>query len=80
MSRKKGGIGMVVSDPVSAMIEEALLQDSRTRDETIDVINKQGIVTLSGIVRSEKSSQAAEEIARRQPGVVKVINSLNVKS
>jgi osmotically-inducible protein OsmY len=71
---------MVVSDPVSTMIEEALLQDSRTRDESIDVINKQGIVTLSGVVRSEKSSQAAEEIAMRQPGVVKVINSLNVKS
>jgi len=70
---------MVIGDPVLKRVEEALVQDSRTRDESVDVISKQGIVTLTGTVRSEKVRQAAEEIASRQPGVVKVINSLNVR-
>jgi len=70
---------MAIGDPVLQRVEEALVQDSRTRDESVDVISKQGIITLSGIVRSEKVRQAAEEIARRQPGVVKVINSLTVR-
>ena len=39
-----------------------------------------GVVTLSGQVSSEGVRQAAEDIARRQKGVITVINDLAVAS
>jgi osmotically-inducible protein OsmY len=55
-----------------------LLEDPRTKDARLDVGCTQGVCTLSGTVKSEAVREAAEEIARRQPGVVTVINELKV--
>ena len=56
----------------------ALLDDPRTRNAGIDVGSTQGVVTLTGTVKSEAIREAAEDIARRQPGVITVINELTV--
>ncbi|MGB7876965.1 MAG: BON domain-containing protein [Anaerolineales bacterium] len=61
-------------------VENALINDERTQNATIDVISDQGIVTLLGEVESSEIAQAAEEIARSPDGVIKVINSLIIKS
>jgi hypothetical protein len=45
----------------------------------VGVIKERGIVTLKGQVDDPTEQEAAEEIARRQPGVVDVINELEVK-
>ena len=63
-----------ITDRVTA----ALLEDSRTKNAMIDVGCTQNVCTLSGTVKSEAIREAAEEIARRQPGVVTVINELKV--
>jgi osmotically-inducible protein OsmY len=55
-----------------------LLEDPRTKNARIDVGCTQNVCTLSGTVKSEAIREAAEEIARRQPGVVTVINELKV--
>ena len=63
---------------VTKQITDALMNDPRTKDIAIDVIYNQGMVILSGTVRSPEVAQAAEEIARAQPGVVIVTNELKV--
>ena len=59
-------------------VTEALLNDPRTRDAGIEVACTQGVATLTGRVKSEAVREAAEEIARRQEGVITVINELKV--
>jgi osmotically-inducible protein OsmY len=60
-------------------VEGALMNDQRTRDAVIEVDNHNGIVTLSGVVRSPEIAAAAEEVASQQNGVIKVVNLLTVK-
>lgn len=56
-----------------------LLTDARTNVAVIEVINEQGIVTLRGEVDSAEVRAVAEEIAASQPGVLSVVNALEVK-
>jgi osmotically-inducible protein OsmY len=65
-------------DPLSKEVQVALLMDESTRDAVIKVFHRRGIVLLWGEVETEAIAQAAENIARRQQGVVKVINNLAV--
>jgi osmotically-inducible protein OsmY len=66
--------------PVENRVLTALESDSRIGEEAIEVLNDSGVVTLKGTVDSMPEREAAEEIAGRQPGVVSVINDLEVKS
>ena len=63
---------------VVARVTAALLEDTRTGLSPIEVTSDFGVVTLSGRVPTEEVRQAAERIARRQRGVVEVINALYV--
>jgi osmotically-inducible protein OsmY len=63
---------------IAARVRAALTQDSRTVDLSIEVIDENGLVTLSGEVDSEEASQAAEEIASIQEGVIEVVNDLEI--
>jgi osmotically-inducible protein OsmY len=60
-------------------VESALMNDHRTRDAIIEVDNNNGIVTLSGVVKSADIVSAAEEVASQPSGVVKVVNLLRVR-
>jgi osmotically-inducible protein OsmY len=59
-------------------ITAALLADPRTANIPIEVIADRGVVTLEGSVPSLQVKIAAEEIAQSVPGVVTVINELEV--
>jgi osmotically-inducible protein OsmY len=63
---------------VSDRVLEALQSDRRTREGMIDASFANGALTLSGTVDSHQMRAAADEIARRQDGVVTVINDLKV--
>jgi osmotically-inducible protein OsmY len=66
---------------VSSIIQqicEALEKDPLTRKAVIEVGFNQGIVTLTGSVKSPGMIKAAEKIARSHPGVVSVVNELKV--
>jgi osmotically-inducible protein OsmY len=72
---------MQMDTPASNIIKQvsdALDQDPRTRKSIIDVGYNQGVVVLTGMVKSHAVIQAAEEIARSQPGVISVINEMKV--
>lgn len=65
---------------IQTRVVQALLSDPRTSISVIEVINEQRIVTLEGQVDSAKVREAAKEIAERQPGVLSVVNALEVKT
>jgi len=64
---------------IAAHVTAALTDDPMTSVAVIDVISEQGVVTLKGQVDSVEIRDAAEEIAEKQPGVVSVINALEVE-
>jgi len=61
-----------------ARVLAALMEDPRTGRYSIDVASEHGVITLSGVVPSEEVKRIAEEIAKQQPGVMAVINGLEV--
>ena len=61
-------------------VSAALQDDPRTRDAAIDVVDENGVVTLTGSVASDDVHQGAEEITRQQEGVVQVINELEIEA
>lgn len=61
-------------------VESALLDDPRTKDFSIEVVDNNGIITLMGKVPSLEISQAAEELTKQQEGVMNVINELEYES
>ena len=61
-------------------VQEALSEDPRTENLTIEVVDENGIVTLTGTVPDQEARDAAEEITNQQDGVVQVINDLEVDS
>ena len=63
---------------VSDRVLHALQNDPRTMEAVIDVSYQQGAVTLSGRVPTHEMREAAFEIARKQEGVITVINDLKV--
>jgi osmotically-inducible protein OsmY len=70
---------MIAYDTIVKNVEEGLMADKRTQNANIEVTNQRGIVTLSGVVESDEIASTAEEIARDQSGVIKVVNSLQVE-
>lgn len=59
-------------------IQEALAEINEMRGARIDVLDSNGIVTLTGMVPSVDASERAEAIVRGMDGVTSVINELNV--
>lgn len=79
--RKKDNIdeSSTANLPLYTRIELAFHDDSRTRDEVIEVVEQQGVVTLVGEVSNADASRVAEEVARSQSGVIAVHNNLHVR-
>ena len=59
-------------------VQDALAELNDMRGARIDVLDSNGIVTLTGIVPSVEVRERAEEIVRRMDGVTSVINELDV--
>ena len=70
---------MTLYDRTKKKVIDALLNDERTQDAIIEVINDRGVVTLVGTVESHELAELAEELASQQEEVITVVNSLNVK-
>ena len=59
-------------------VQEALAEINELRGARIDVLDNNGIVTLTGIVPSVDARERAEAVVRGLDGVISVINELNV--
>jgi len=60
-------------------VQSALLDDKRTREAGIEVLNDNGVITLGGMVPDRETSAFAEEIAEDVDDVVSVVNEIEVK-
>jgi len=70
----------VIKSDVVKRVDTALAEDERTAEFEIDVVDAQGVVTLTGSVASSEAKSAAGEIAEAQEGVIEVINDLEVEA
>jgi osmotically-inducible protein OsmY len=59
-------------------VQDALAEINELRGARIDVLDNNGIVTLTGVVPNVAARERAEAIVRKMDGVVSVINELNV--
>ena len=59
-------------------VQDALAEINEMRGARIDVLDSNGIVTLTGIVPTVEARERAEAIVRGIDGVAQVINELNV--
>jgi osmotically-inducible protein OsmY len=59
--------------------QKAILDDPRTKEHGIEVLDDNGIITLKGSVPSQEVSEAAEEAVERVFGVTGVINTLEIR-
>ena len=71
--------GTLGDESIREAIVQELREDSATNGLTIEVTVFRGIVTLSGRVADIEDAESAEEVAARVPGVVDVIEALEVE-
>ena len=69
---------VVMKSNVVKRVEDALAEDDRTAEFDINVVGKQGVVTLTGSVDALETKDAATEIAEQQESVLEVINDVEV--
>ncbi len=72
-------ISIRTDEEIQTDVLEELQWDTRVRPNEIGVAVKDGIVTLTGWVDSYLKKIAAEEAARRVPGVKAVVNDIEVR-
>jgi osmotically-inducible protein OsmY len=72
-------VGETIDDAtITARVKTALLNDPEVAGLRIDVDTAKGVVTMSGVVRSQNEVQRAIQIARNVGGVVDVRSTLQV--
>ena len=59
---------------------KAIMDSSKVGSNNIDVLDKNGVITLKGSVPSHKARKTAEIIVEKMDGVVSVINMLEIQS
>jgi osmotically-inducible protein OsmY len=67
----------IISD-LAIALSDKLERDNRTADSQIEVIDENGVVTLTGVALSNEARAAAAEIAINHPSVLSIINDLIV--
>jgi hyperosmotically inducible protein len=72
-------VGETIDDAtITARVKTALLNDAQVSGLRIDVDTVRGVVTMSGVVRSQAEEQRAVQLARNVNGVVDVRSTLQV--
>ena len=64
---------------VAVRIKGALLRELEMTATAIDVEFEEGHATLGGFVEQDEQRQTAEDVARKQPKVTAVTNTIQVK-
>jgi osmotically-inducible protein OsmY len=63
---------------LAVTLREKLMRDRHTTDSQIEVIDNGGVITLSGTAVSNKARAAAAQIVLNHPGVLSLINDIEV--
>jgi hyperosmotically inducible protein len=65
---------------ITARVKTTLLNDPQVGVMKIDVDTTNGVVTISGLVKSKEEEMRAVELARQTPGVKDVKSALQISS
>lgn len=65
-------------DDIYDKVRLKLAGDPEVKGGALEVEVKDGVVTIKGIVRTEKAKVKADKVASRVKGVTKVVNELKV--
>lgn len=78
--RSSGAAGMSSMDDVTitARVKTVLLNDTQVNATRIDVATSNGVVTISGTVKSKAEEERAIQLARQVSGVKDVKSALQV--
>jgi osmotically-inducible protein OsmY len=71
--------GTASDDRIYDQVRMKLVSDRDVNGGGIEVVVKNGEVTLQGKVHKEKQKQRAEHLAKKVKGVTNVVNSLKVE-
>lgn len=66
-------------DQIYDLVRRRLAGDPDVRGGALEIAVKDGVVTLKGVVRSEKAKKKADKLTRKIKGVKSVMNELTVK-
>jgi hyperosmotically inducible protein len=78
--RSMGGARAADDDTtITARVKTALLNDQQVGATKIDVSTSNGVVTMSGSVKSQADQTRAVDIVRQTPGVKDVVSNLRVQ-
>lgn len=70
--------GVMDDATITARVKTVLLNDQQVGATKIDVTTVDGVVTISGTVKSQADAARAIELARQAPGVKDVKSTLQV--
>jgi osmotically-inducible protein OsmY len=67
------------NDDLELKIEQAIMDDDAYEPSwKVDALDDNGVITLNGAVPTQDARNKVESIARKQTGVVSVINEIDV--
>ena len=72
--------GTSADETISTNVKSAFAKDTILKDSNLSVDTEDGVVTLSGMLRTEGERTRAVEMARQTGGVVRVVDKLDVDS
>lgn len=65
-------------DEINDSVRRRLAGDPEVKGGALEVTVENGVVTIKGIVRTEKAKSKADKVAMKVKGVTKVVNELKV--
>ena len=65
-------------DDLQAKVQKTLMNDSRTKDYGVEVLDNNGVIILRGRVPSHEARDTIEEVVRAVDGVISVNNEMDV--
>lgn len=60
--------------------QKKILDDPRTKEHGIEVLDNNGVITLNGYVPSREIKKTAEAVINKVFGVISVINQLHIQT
>jgi len=79
VANKDEGIADDLDSGIETHLGNLVDQEADLKDDSIDFNANNGVVTITGTVKSRAARDKVGDIARSQPGVKDVVNSLEVK-
>ena len=80
VANKDEGIADDLDNGLETRLGELVDRDANLKDDSIDFDANNGVITIAGSVDSRAERDKAGDLARSQPGVKDVVNSLEVKA